>query len=44
MVIYVRPPEIEDRLVLGHWEGGLIKGKGNAFVVGTLLLSEPTIM
>lgn len=35
--IHVRPPEIEDRLMSGHWEGDLIKGKANASCVGTLL-------
>jgi IS30 family transposase len=34
--IHVRPPEIEDRLMPGHWEGDLIKGKANASSVGTL--------
>jgi IS30 family transposase len=33
--IHVRPPEIEDRLMPGHWEGDLIKGKANASSVGT---------
>lgn len=35
--IHVRPPKIEDRLMPGHWEGDLIKGKGNASPVGTLV-------
>lgn len=34
--IHVRPPEANDRLLPGHWEGHLIKGKANATVVGTL--------
>lgn len=35
--IHVRPPEIEDRLMPGHWEGDLIKDKDNGSSVGTLV-------
>jgi transposase, IS30 family len=35
--IHVRPPEIEDRVLPGHWEGDFIKGAGNKSSVGVLV-------
>jgi len=37
MSIHVRPPEANERLLPGHWEGDLIKGAANRSAVGTLV-------
>ena len=35
--IHMRPPEVEDRVMPGHWEAGLIKGASNKSSVGVLV-------
>jgi IS30 family transposase len=35
--VHVRPPEVNDRVMPGHWEGDFIKGAGNRSSVGVLV-------
>lgn len=35
--IHVRPPEVDDRVMPGRWDGDFIKGAGNASSVGVLV-------
>lgn len=35
--IHLRPPEADERLLPGHWEGDFIKGTRNGSAVGTLV-------
>jgi len=34
--IHQRPPEVDDRVIPGYWEGDLIKGRSNDSAVGHL--------
>ena len=35
--IYMRPPEVENRIIPGHWEGDFIKRAGTRSSAGTLV-------
>ena len=37
VLIHVRPPEVEDSVDPGHWEGDFLRGAVNRSAVGTLV-------
>lgn len=37
VLLHVRPPEVDARLVPGHWEGDFLKGAANRSALGTLV-------
>jgi len=35
--IHLRPPDVDERVIPGHWEGDMIVGQRNASAIGTLV-------
>lgn len=42
--IHVRPPEVQERLVPGHWEGDFIKGTRNQSAIGVLVCRKTLLV
>lgn len=42
--IHVRPPEANERLLPGHWEGDFLVGAGNRSAVGTLVCRKTLLV